>query len=391
MTGPFGRSAPALWAAGASAIPLKTGQKRPVPRGWSTYSKVLPDAETQRQWLDFFDDGNVGVVMGEASGIVAFDIDTDDPQILAILQQVMPPSPWHRVGKKGKVWLYKWTPKTTTFRVDLEEGGRGFELLATGTQIVVPPSIHPDTGREYYANCDLAELLATRRHELRELPSDIAPMIRAAMGRAGIKLKGNVTGGGKGGGKLLDLVSAGARDTQMVAKAGWLATEVTRGDRNLLEAIGQIRLWVGEYVEKVEGDNIDPDKAIKKLIEFLLRDVTGPRKLTLPSGWDKGLDAAAKTALGLDIIEESSRRWLSSEIQDFIQMELARPDVGGNGRLSNASPKKPWCVSRATLDLTVLEVGRMLLFIHEATGDEGARPPQADGRPVARRDRWDQP
>src|SRR5271155_3249121 len=119
MTGPFYSSAPALWAAGVSAIPLVPGQKRTVVRGWSTYQNTLPDEETRAQWMAFDTDENIGVVMGKASGIVAFDLDTDDPAIAAVLQQVLPPSPWQRVGKKGKVLLYKWSERTRTFRVDL--------------------------------------------------------------------------------------------------------------------------------------------------------------------------------------------------------------------------------------------------------------------------------
>jgi P4 family phage/plasmid primase-like protien len=370
MPGPFGRSAEQLWAAGLSAIPLLPRQKRTVVRGWSAFSNMLPDAQTRAAWMMFEgqDESNVGVVMGPASGVVALDVDTDDPVIEGVLRKILPLSPWERVGKKGRVWLYKWTPATRTFRVDLAEGGRGFELLAAGTQIVVPPSIHPDTQREYVSNCDLAELMATRRGEVKELPADVEAMIRDGLTQAGVKLKPKSGEGGKGGiGRVTEWVPVGGRDTRMVAMAGAFARDVTRGERTLLEALAQMQAWVDSFVEKVWGDQIDPEKAARKVVEFVLRDVTGPRKLTLPEGWDAGLDEETKERLGLGIIDDSARRWSSNEIQEYISVELSRPEVAGNEVALTRIAENAAARIASNPDLGALEESRLLRFLANAT------------------------
>jgi hypothetical protein len=60
------------------------------------------------------------------------------------------------------------------------------ELLGLGNQLVLPPSIHPDTGKPYVSNTNLWEVL----DELQELPQDIEAQLRRALTVAGVSLTG---------------------------------------------------------------------------------------------------------------------------------------------------------------------------------------------------------
>jgi P4 family phage/plasmid primase-like protien len=359
-----------LWAAGFSAIPLLPRQKMPKVKGWSAFAQELPGKDVQDVWMLFegMDGSNVGVAMGPASGVVALDIDTDDPLVLGIMQAVLPPSPWERVGKKGKVWLYKWESGVRTFRVDAADGSRLFELLSAGTQVVVPPSIHPDTGRAYYANCDLA---GVKREDIRPLPAGIEAMIRDALENAGVALRGGASGGGAASTAKLrtgDWIAAGSRDTQMTAEAGVLARTVTNGRRTLLVAMNEIKVWIDRFTEKVHGDELSVDKAQRKVCEFVLRDVTGPRKLTLPEGWDAGLTEDDKTALGLGILTEGSRCWAGHEIVKFMTVELARPDVVGNQVALNRLAQEATERLASNPGMSAIEKDGLIRYIALSTG-----------------------
>lgn len=295
--GIFGDNAPRYWAAGLPVIPLRENDKRPAISGWQIFGDVLPNADQQRAWLAEFDNGNIGMPLGVQSGLIAVDIDTDDERVLAILDRMLPPSPWKRVGKKGEVRIYRYSGERTT-RVRANSGML-FEVLANGAQIVLPPSIHPDTGRAYVANAELWEVAKTAP----VLGHGFVEKVLAALRSEGIE--GLHGGKGSGGvGKVLNFVPAGTRDNAMVGMAGLLARGVVRGERSLLEALAEMSTWVENYVEQVVGDPLKVEKGHKKIVEFLIKDVTGPRQAVLPRGWDEGLDAGMKAELGVDFSED---------------------------------------------------------------------------------------
>ncbi|MDE2107149.1 MAG: bifunctional DNA primase/polymerase, partial [Patescibacteria group bacterium] len=360
MSNPFRDAAPGLWAAGYSAIPLKVRDKRPFLNGWTEYGRALPDAETQSQWLEEWAENNIGVVMGQASGVVALDIDTDDPVIEGLLKSVLPPSPWERIGKKGKVWLYRWTPSTRTFRIDLDGGDRVFELLAGGAQIVVPPSIHPDTGRAYVANRSLAEI---GRAELLPLPDNVEMLLREAFAKAGVKLKGKGKSGSAG---VVDFVSKGGRDVEMCSKAGLFARAVMRGERTLLEALNEMAKWVEDYVQRVPGDNLDIGKAQKKIAEFVVRDVTGPRKALLPSNWDDGLSLDQKDALGVSLLGDDARKLTPNEIVEYVTVQVSAPGADNEVARTEIAREAARRIA-ANTDLDTIQEAMLVRFVKGAT------------------------
>ncbi|TIP93630.1 MAG: bifunctional DNA primase/polymerase, partial [Mesorhizobium sp.] len=257
--GIFSNEAPKYWALGKPAIPLRIGFKNPWIDAWQVFADRMPNDREQQIWLAQKGNGNIGLPMGAASGVVAIDVDSEDPRIQRIVENLLPPSPWRRVGRKGAVYAFRFEGERT-FRIKGSKGEMLLECLSKGTQIVLPPSIHPDTGKAYAANCDLIEVIGS----LPALPKNVESILREALKAEGIDLSSS------GNTKITSFVPAGARDNAMVYNAGLLARAVTRGERSLLEAIGEMKAWVEGYTEKVAGDEISVEKAQTKVVDFLM-------------------------------------------------------------------------------------------------------------------------
>ncbi|MFN8720498.1 MAG: DUF5906 domain-containing protein [Rhodospirillales bacterium] len=188
--GPFAEAAPRLWSAGLPVLPLhrwdatdghgKKIGKAVAVQGWPRYCRNLPTGTELRAWRTAFPAGNIGLALGPASGLVAIDIDTDDPSVEASVVRLLRPSPWRRVGRKGCVLLYPHTDGLASCSVPVPGGGQ-IDVLADGRQVVLPPSIHPDTGKPYAANADLVDVLDQVRR-CPPVPKDIKARLQAVLG-----------------------------------------------------------------------------------------------------------------------------------------------------------------------------------------------------------------
>jgi hypothetical protein len=174
----FSTTAPVLWKHGLPCIPLNG--KSPVTKAWNTYCSEFPDEATRDSWLASFPDANIGLPLGPATNICMIDVDTDDEELQKAIMAILPDSPWARVGKKGMALAYRWSG-LPNFKLR-SESGMLCELLGFGNQLVLPPSIHPETGKPYVANANLWEVL----DELQELPGDIQAQLRGALPNCGM-------------------------------------------------------------------------------------------------------------------------------------------------------------------------------------------------------------
>lgn len=312
----FASAAPSYWANNLPVIPLLPRQKRPAIRAWERYGTEMPSADEKAAWLENFPSGNIGLPMGPCSGLIAVDIDTDDEAVLRILDQMLPHTPWRRQGKKGEVRIFRYNGEKSTRLKTKDE--MLVEFLSTGTQIVLPPSIHPDTGKSYVATGDLWEVARSAP----QLPEGAITMIRDQLVLAGYQI------GAVNRGKILDFVPAGQRDNEVVAKAGLMARGVVRGERTLVEALGEISHWTENYVEQVVGDVIPAEKARAKLVEFVIRDISGPNGRVLPPGWDEGLSEEDKERLGLEVSEEQKAQ-SADEIMEWLVAEMTTCNEAG--------------------------------------------------------------
>ena len=131
----FGEKAPPLWEAGISVIPC--AGKRPVIKGWQQYCEQQAEPSLMGAWESIYSDCNIGMACGRASGIVVLDI--DDPSLIEALPQS--PVSWRgREGRESRA--FKWSGETV-------EHYLGIDIIGTGGQVILPPSIHPITGQPY--------------------------------------------------------------------------------------------------------------------------------------------------------------------------------------------------------------------------------------------------
>lgn len=113
-------------------IPLEG--KRPFLKNWQ--STTIDNYNLSL--ADDYPDANIGMLLGKCQNIIALDIDREDALDLC------PPSPVRKKGKKGETRFFRYNGEKNVKRHDL-----GIELLSDGSQTVMPPSIHPDTGKPY--------------------------------------------------------------------------------------------------------------------------------------------------------------------------------------------------------------------------------------------------
>lgn len=137
----FATHAPRLWAKNLPVIPCNG--KRPVIRNWQRFCESMPDPKEQSDWLDRYPGHNIGLPLGQASGYCVVDIDTEDQSEIAAVKATLPASPLERVGKKGSAIFYKFN-REKSFSI----AGK-VDFLSTGKQVILPPSIHPETGMAY--------------------------------------------------------------------------------------------------------------------------------------------------------------------------------------------------------------------------------------------------
>lgn len=342
--------APLYWAAHLPVIPLAPSEKRPIPTGWSTYCKEMPTPAMQESWLKAYPDSNIGLPLGPCADLVAIDIDTDDREVIAHIEAVLPPAVWVRRGAKGKVLLYRWNGQQAC-KIKDTDGKMLVEILSTGNQVVLPPSIHPDTKRPYQANANLWEI----KDQLPLLPADFEQLLRAQLKIKGVSLSM------RGKANLVEWVAQGDRDNAIVRNAGLLARQVLAGKINLQNAFEDITTFVRDRVENVWGDPMSPDKAREKIVEFMRRDVLTKGRL-LPIGWDEGLDPELVASLGFG---DTNRSWSIDDVQEYLGGIFSQP-VTTRDKLKKVDEVLTRMAADPTME--VLEKNAILRWIQQTSG-----------------------
>ena len=120
---------------------------------WQRFRDSTPSAFELGLWSKA-PGANIGVLMGTVARkdlhVVSLDFDAKDADDLDTLLRAAPASPMVKRGKTGETRFYL-APKTLKSKPYDGPDGRLIDLL-TGfdtRQTVIPPSIHPDTGRPY--------------------------------------------------------------------------------------------------------------------------------------------------------------------------------------------------------------------------------------------------
>lgn len=348
----FADTAPGYYAKGLNVIPLFAREKKPITKDWSRYAETPVTPEQQEQWIAGNANSNIGLVLGKSSGLIMIDIDTDEKAVFDAIMAVLPPSPWKRLGKKGLMLAYKWSP-IKTHRVKNISGETIVETLSSRTQCVLPPSIHPETQKPYEANCELTEVL----HQLCTLPENIEEILRAAITKAGVKLSHS------GWSRVTEHISAGSRDTTLTELAGLFAFAVMRGERTLKEAMGMLQAYHAEFIDNVAGDPVDVSKHVENLIKFIHRDVNDKGKI-LPRGWDEGFTKEQLVEMGVTLTEEDTE-WEFEQIQKYLQDQF---EAHPNGKERSDAVERILSKVSKSNQLTKIDEDRILKYIVDVSG-----------------------
>ncbi len=106
--------------------------------------EMINSWESNKRWT------GMGVLLRD--GLTCIDIDTDDPELLYKIESVITPSPVKRFGKKGFCAFYQMVESPEKTTQIISHGGMELGAIywsGSGRQIVLPPSIHPDTNEKY--------------------------------------------------------------------------------------------------------------------------------------------------------------------------------------------------------------------------------------------------
>ncbi len=156
------------WVIHPLSSPKDTGGspgKRPLLNSWQKRRKAT--AAELKEWFERTDN-NVGLVLGKESGVLVIDFDKPDwvdvlfPPEQKILERTLGAG---RVTGRGHAY-FRYTDKTGPQK--LREFG--IEILTSGNQVVVPPSIHRE-GQQY--KWILPEGAYLETFELPELPDAV--------------------------------------------------------------------------------------------------------------------------------------------------------------------------------------------------------------------------
>ena len=177
-----------LVATGYSPVPIIPGEKRPGyressgkvrgARDWTKYCERAATNIEARIWAER--SAGVGIACGY-NCVIALDIDSDDPAVLAAIEGVVPRSPVRKRGRRGYTAFYRGdVTKIGKTKIGLDNGD-GVDILARGSQTVIPPSIHPTEGVGAYQWLEADTLEHVTPDNLPKLPDDIAAILSAAL------------------------------------------------------------------------------------------------------------------------------------------------------------------------------------------------------------------
>jgi P4 family phage/plasmid primase-like protien len=153
MTGTFATHAPTYWEQGHSPLPIKAQSKAPEIKAWSGYCDNLPNPERRVEWIGKFGASGIGLCCGTEvmPNYRLVGIDIDDDRLVRAVDAFIGHSPAAKRGRKG-LTLFARSPKSdklkSTALTNPHKNGV-IDILASGKQTILPPSLHPETGEPY--------------------------------------------------------------------------------------------------------------------------------------------------------------------------------------------------------------------------------------------------
>ena len=164
---------------GYNILPVEPNSKAVKVPSWQQYSDNKQVSWQVDSWLSSYANHNVGIPLGHASGIIGLDFDDDMDGLHEAVQKLLQGSLVKKKGRKGFTAFYRYNGEVTKrWRKD---GKTVVELLSSGTQTVMPPSIHPDT-KEPYIWLTEDTLFDLQADDLTYLPNDFVEKVDKLFG-----------------------------------------------------------------------------------------------------------------------------------------------------------------------------------------------------------------
>lgn len=136
-------------ALGLSVIPNRPQTKAPDLVEYKPYYQKICDVDPKP-------DGNVGIMTGVPSGgLIGFDDDSYAETFLTLMPEYRESTLCTKSGKKGGAILFRMDnpPEHFDLEKEIEVDGvkvkRDIQFFSKDMQIIMPPSIHPDTKKQY--------------------------------------------------------------------------------------------------------------------------------------------------------------------------------------------------------------------------------------------------
>jgi hypothetical protein len=127
---------------GFSVIPGKYGSKLPAIKEWTRYCYQLPTVDEVYSWTRNFEESNLDLALGSASGVIALDLDCTDQRILDVIMPILPQSPVTKIGSKGETRFFRFSGEAT--EALKFNGEMVVEILSNNKKTTLPPSRHPN-------------------------------------------------------------------------------------------------------------------------------------------------------------------------------------------------------------------------------------------------------
>lgn len=133
---------------GWSVLPVRPEEKRPFMTNWLQYTKTRATKEMVINWFNTLTNAGIGIVTGKISNIIVLDVENDCPIPIEELLKRYPTQMISRSGSGGYHLFYQYPTGVSRVsnRVCIFEGA---DLRADGGFIVLPPTMHPTSGKRY--------------------------------------------------------------------------------------------------------------------------------------------------------------------------------------------------------------------------------------------------
>lgn len=253
----FGKEAPKYWEKNLPVVPVEG--KAPLLPGWPGLLGGQPNEAKQAELIEKHADKGIGLLLGVefAIGWILLALDVDDDRLWNFVLRLLGLNRAERRailsgkrGKKGGTLFVRAAKSLKSTTVKGTNGLGNIDVLGAGRFTVMPPSVHPDTGKAYVL--EGTDILEVDFADLPEFTAHLLNSMRVTMGseHAAVLVSGKATH------------DAGVALTAMLVQAGATDEEITDIIEGLLPEgyTGNSLDELPEWIESARKKGFDEPK-----------------------------------------------------------------------------------------------------------------------------------